>query len=156
MNGLQFFVHDDADAVRIELAGSLRGTDAETVYRAWKRAALPDVLKRVVVDITFVTDADEYGRALLVVMHRYGARIVAQSPESSAIAQPIVNEPIEIAGSRPGWLRRLIAFLREDRPGGAAFPAQADMINLVSAGSGHGAAEYTSPGDLGVLEDIVQ
>ena len=129
MDGLQFFVHNDSDGVRVELAGSLRGADVETVHKAWQRAALTDALKRVIVDITFLADADEYGRALLAVMRRFGARIIAQSPESSAIAQPIVTEPIETDGSKLGWLHRLMTFLLEERPAGAAFPAQARIAS---------------------------
>jgi hypothetical protein len=34
--------------------------------------ALPDV-KPVIVDVTFIVEADEHGRALLLVMHRFGA-----------------------------------------------------------------------------------
>jgi len=116
MNGLQFFVHNDPDAVRIELAGSLLGVDVETVRQAWQKVALADAVKPVIVDITFITEADEHGRALLLVMHRLGARIIAQSPESSAIAQPIVIQPIETDGSKPGWFHRLIMFLLEERP----------------------------------------
>ena len=56
----------------------------------------------MIVDITFITEADEHGRALLVVMHRFGSRIIAQLPESSAIARPIVSKPIQTDGSRPG------------------------------------------------------
>ena len=152
---LQFFVHNDPDAVRIELAGSLSGKDAEIVYRAWKRAALPDVLKLVIVDITFVTDADEYGRALLVVMHRYGARINAQSPESSAIAQPIVSEPTEIHNSKSGWLRMLLQFLRDDPSESAAIPAHADVLTLASAHGRDQSVQYTDFGDLPVPEDAV-
>jgi hypothetical protein len=157
MNGLQFFVHDDPDAVRVELAGSLRGADVETVHQAWQRAALTmDALRPVIVDITFITDADDHGRALLVVMYRFGVRIIAQSPESSAIAQPIVSKPIQTDGSRPGWFHRLITFLMKERPANAALPAQAEILNLASAASRHGRIEYTGLGDLGVLEDAVR
>jgi hypothetical protein len=127
MDGLQFFVHNDSDAVRVELAGSLRGADVETVHQAWQMAALTDGLKPVIVDITFITDTDECGRALLVVMRRFGARIVAQSPESSAIAQPIVTKAIKIAGSMPRWFHRLMTFLLEERP------------------ARHASTEYTGP-----------
>ena len=156
MNGLQFFVHNDPDAVRMELAGSLRGADVETVYQAWQKAALTDALKRLIVDITFITDADERGRALLAIMHRFGTGIISHSPESSAIAQPIVTEPIEISSSKPCWLNRLIMFLLEHRSGGAALPAQADILNPASAHRGPSRAEYTGPGDLRVMEAAVQ
>ncbi len=169
MNGLQFFVPNDPDAVRVELAGSLRGADVETVYQAWRRAALlsaqaegplcavdADALKSVIVDITFITEADEHGRALLLVMHRSGARIIAQSPESSAIARPIVTEPIEMAGSKAGWFHRLTVFLRDERPAGAALPAHAGILNPASAGSPHASIEYMGPRDLGTLEDALR
>ena len=132
MKGLEFFVHNDSDALRIELAGSLCGADAETVYQAWQRVALTDALKRAIVDITFITIADEHGRALLAVMHRFGARIGAHSPESSAIAQTIVSEPVGISDSKPGWLRRIVTFLLAEQPAHAALPAQAEIVNLAS------------------------
>jgi len=128
MNGLQFFVHNDPDAVRVELAGSLREADVEAVRLAWERAALTDALKPAIIDITFIADADEYGRALLGAMHRFGVRIIADSPESSAIAQPIVTGPIETDGSKPGWLHRLIMFLLEERAADAALPAEAEIV----------------------------
>jgi hypothetical protein len=132
MDGLRFFVHNDPDAVRVELGGSLRGADVETVHHAWQRVAFTNALKPVIVDITFITDADEHGRSLLVVMHRSGARIIAQSPESSAIARPIVTEWIGTDGSKPGWFHRIIMFFREERPGEASQPACAlPRTNLI-------------------------
>jgi hypothetical protein len=142
VTGLQFFVHSDPDAVRVELAGSVRGANVETVRHAWESTAFTDTLKPVIVDITFITDVDEQGRALLSVMHRSGARIIAQSPESSVIAQPIMAEPVEDDGSKPGWFRRLIAFLTEKPPAGAALPAEAEIINLASAADRRGCTEY--------------
>ena len=156
MNGLQFFVHNDPDAVRVELAGSLHGVDVETVHQAWQREALEYPAKPVIVDITFITHADEDGRALLIVMHQCGARIVAQSPESSAIARPIVIQPIESHEPKPGWFHRLTMFLLEELPASAALPAQAEIFDPVSAGSRHASIEYTGSGDAGVLEDAVR
>ena len=118
--------------------------------------ALTNALKPVIVDITFVTHADEHGRALLIVMHQSGARIVAQSPESSAIARPIVIQPIETHDPKPGWFHRLTMFLLEQPPSDAALPAQAEILNPASAGGRHRIVEYTGPASLGVLEDAVQ
>lgn len=89
MNRLQFHLQSDSDGVSIELAGSFRGVDVETVHQAWQGEACSDPLKPMTVDITGVTDADEHGRALLVMMQRFGARIVSGSPESFAVARPI-------------------------------------------------------------------
>ncbi len=115
MDGLQFFIHNDPDAVRIEVAGKLGGADVETLHQAWQREAFTDEVKPVVVDITFVTGADQYGRALMIMMHRFGTQIIADSPESAAIAQPIVTEPIERALPKPTWFTKLLRFLLEDR-----------------------------------------
>jgi hypothetical protein len=93
----------------------------------------------VIVDMTLITEADQYGRALLAIMHRFGAQIIADSPESSAIAQPIVTDSIdtdsiETTTSTRGWFRRLIRFLTEERR--PSFPARAEMISLTSHGTG--------------------
>jgi hypothetical protein len=119
MNGLRFFIHNDADAVRFELAGSLGGVDVETVYQAWEREAWNDPLKPVIVNITFITEADQHGRALLVIMHRFGAQIIAKSSESSAIMTELVGAAV----AKHGWFRRLARFLRNDRHTDATFPA---------------------------------
>ena len=133
MNELRFSVRNDADAVRIDLAGSLDGVDVETGYQAWQRDAWDDPLKPVIVDITLITEADGHGRALLVIMHRFGAQIIAKSPESSAIAQPIVTE-LDAPVTKPGWFARLIKIFLDDRNKPAKFPPQAEMICRVAAG----------------------
>jgi anti-anti-sigma regulatory factor len=81
MQKLKFFVHNDPDAVRIELAGCLCGVDVKSVHQAWQRA-LTESAKRLIVDLRFVTDADEFGRALLVIMQQFGAQIVAPPSQS--------------------------------------------------------------------------
>ena len=123
MNGLRFSKHEEHGAVRFEVAGELVGADVESLHQAWQGEALTGELKPVIVDITFITEADQYGRALLAIMHRFGAQVIADSPESRAIAQPIVKDS---AISKPGWFQRLIRLLTEDR--GRFSPARAEMI----------------------------
>ena len=84
MKKLQFFIHNDSDALRIELAGSLSGSDVESVLHAWQKEFSTDAQRPIVADISYVADADKHGRALLVMWHRSGARIVARSPQSWA------------------------------------------------------------------------
>jgi hypothetical protein len=130
MNELRFSTRKEPDAVRFELAGKLAGEDVESLHQVWQREALTDGLKPLIIDITFITEADQYGRALLAIMHRFGAQVIADSPESSAIAQPIVTEPIATTLSKPGWFRRVIRLLTEDRR--PTYPARAEMISLTS------------------------
>ena len=102
MSSLRFSVHHDTEAVRIELGGSLTGADVETIYQAWQREAWPEPFKPVIPDTTSSTEADKHGRALLVLIYRFGAGVVAKSAESSAIPLPLLAEPTK-AASRVGW-----------------------------------------------------
>jgi hypothetical protein len=131
MSSLQFFVHNDADGVRFKLAGSLSGVDVERVYQLWQREAFTDALRPVILDITFVTEADQHGRALLLIMHRFGARIIAKSPESSAIAQPIVTGLVAPV-AKPGWFNKVVRFFWNDRHN--TLRPQAEMILRMSSG----------------------
>jgi len=127
MNGLRFSMHNDTEAVRIELAGSLTGADVETVYQAWQSAVSTEPFKPVILDITSVTEADKYGRALLVIINRFGGETVANSPESSKIALSLLAEPIK-AASRVGWLVRLMRVFLGGRHTETAFPPQAEVL----------------------------
>ena len=127
MNGLRFSMHNDTEAVRIELAGSLSGADVEAVYQAWQSEAWTETFKSVIVDITSVTEADKYGRALLVMIYRFGGEIVANSPVSSKIALSLSAEPIK-AASRVGWLGRLMRVFLGGRHTETPFPPQAEAL----------------------------
>ncbi len=133
MNGLHFSISNGPDAVKFELAGRLGGVDVETLHQAWQQEAFTDALKSVIVDITLITEADQHGRALLIVMQTFGARIVAKPSESYAIAQPIVAEPVESATPRPGWFGGLSGFFRKDRHTAVTSPPEAELILHISA-----------------------
>jgi hypothetical protein len=100
---LQYFIHDDCDAVRIEMAGALSGAGARNAYQQSRMAMLFARERPLVVDITFVAEADDTGRVVLRAWRQLQARIVARSPESRAIAEPIVNTPADQPAPRPGW-----------------------------------------------------
>lgn len=86
---LQHFIHYDFDALRMEIAGSLIGRAAQKAYEAWQTAILLARRLPLVVDISYVTEADEDGRAVLRAWRKQGARIVASSFASRAIADSI-------------------------------------------------------------------
>ena len=136
MNRLRFSVHNDGEAVRLELGGSLTGADVETVYQAWQSEAWTEPFKPVILDITAITEAEKHGRALLVMMNRFGAEIIARSPESSAIVQPLVTEPLASATSKPRWLGRLIRFFRDLPLTDPTFPLRAEWISRCSISFG--------------------
>jgi ABC-type transporter Mla MlaB component len=127
VNKLQFFIHHDSDALRIELAGSLSCPDVESVLQAWQKEFSTAAGRTLVADISYVADADKHGRALLAMWHRSGARIVARSPQSWALAKPIVNQPVDADAPKRGWLRRLIDLLAGARPGPVRITVPAEM-----------------------------
>jgi hypothetical protein len=83
---LQYYIHDEPDALRLELSGSLSGEGAQSVYQAWRTALSIVAGRPVIADITFVAEADERGRGVLQAWRRNGVRIVAGSPASQAVA----------------------------------------------------------------------
>jgi hypothetical protein len=108
---LLYYIHDESNALRFKLAGSLSGAGVESVYQAW-RTSLSIIRHRpLIIDITFVVDADERGCAVLAAWHRSGARIIAASPESQALAKAVLGLPIPVAHPRPSWLQRLRGFV---------------------------------------------
>ena len=89
--------------------------------------AWTETFKPVILDITSVTEPDKYGRALLVMIYRFGGEIIANSPESSALALPLFAEPIK-AASRVGCLGRLMQFFLKGRHTETAFPPQGEVL----------------------------
>jgi hypothetical protein len=73
---LQYFIHDDFDALRMEMSGSLAGRAAQKAYDAFRRAVLLLRRQPLVIDISYVTDIDENGQAVLRAWRGQGARIV--------------------------------------------------------------------------------
>jgi hypothetical protein len=143
---LQYFVHDDMDAFRLELSGSLSGEGAWSVYHAW-RTALSTVDERpVIADITFVTDADEGGRGLLHLWHRSGVRIKAATAESCALAESILGEPLSLRAPSPriGWFQRLATAIRgHSAVAAAGIPAHAEQTRTASASARNKSSEFT-------------
>ena len=122
---LQYYLHDDWDAFRIELSGPLSGQGARSVYQAWRTAISAAAARRLIIDITHVGEADKLGRALLRLWHRHGARIVAGSPESLALVESIAGETSPQAPAKPRFFECLSGAFRRFFAG-AVFPADAD------------------------------
>ena len=109
---LRYFIHDDFDALRMEIAGSLVGSGAQRAYEAWRVAHVLARRARLIVDISYVTQADEYGGAVLEAWQKEEVQIVAASPRSLAIANSIPRVPAYWPSTRRRFAGRL-AFLFE-------------------------------------------
>jgi hypothetical protein len=149
---LEYYLHDEWDAFRFELAGSLSGDGAESVYQAW-RTALSIVGDRpVIFDISFVGEADERGRALLQLWHQNGARIIAAPPESRALAKLILGEALPAPPAKQSWLQRLNALIRRRFIGSAVISTEADNRHSFSASARHKSGVFTAVSDSGRSE----
>jgi hypothetical protein len=87
---LEYYIHDGPAALQFELAGSLSGQGAESVHYAWQTALSIIGDRALIFDITSVIDADQRGRDLLLMWQRQGARIIARSSQSRALAAAAV------------------------------------------------------------------
>jgi hypothetical protein len=149
---LEYYLHDEWDAFRFELSGSLSGDGAQSVYQAW-RTALSIVGDRpVIFDISFVVEADERGRAILLLWRQNGARIIAASPESRALAESVLGEALPAPPAKQGWLQRLSAPILRRLTGSAVISTGADNRRSFSASARHTSDVFTAVSDSGRSE----
>jgi hypothetical protein len=148
---LQYYLHDEPDAFRLELSGSLSGEGARSVYQAWSRALSIIGLRTMIVDITYLAEIDERGRNLLRLWRRRQARIVAASPESRALAESVLGEPYPVPPARTNIFQRVTAFVR-GFVATAGFPAAAEGQQSISALALPQGADSTAPENNGHLE----
>src|SRR6476646_3328447 len=78
MTSLQYYMHDEPDAFRLELAGALEGDGAQDVYHAWRTALSIVGARPFIVDLSYVSGIDDYGRALVRLWRANGVRIVGE------------------------------------------------------------------------------
>ena len=92
--GLSYYMHDGPTAFSIEVAGILAADAANKLEQDWRSASAAIGGKELVVDLSFVTEIDPRGRRLLLRWFRNGATVVANTPESRALAESIIGQPI--------------------------------------------------------------
>jgi ABC-type transporter Mla MlaB component len=89
-----YYMHDGPTAFSIELAGALAAEGAKKLEQDWLRASAVIGKKELVVDLSFVTEIDPAGRQLLLRWRRNGATVVANTPESRALAESVIGRPL--------------------------------------------------------------
>jgi hypothetical protein len=98
--------------LRIEIVGDLSGAGVGSIEQAWRTANSVLAGRRIVVGLTAVAEADDYGRGLLLTWHRCGARIIARSMDSCTLAESILGTSVQIPPAKSGWRQRFSDFLR--------------------------------------------
>jgi len=91
---LQYYMHDGPAAFRFELAGDLDDKGARRLEQDWRTTSSVIGDRLLIVDITFVTSAEEEARMLLARWHSSGARLIANSHTSRSLAQSILGTPL--------------------------------------------------------------
>lgn len=91
---LQYYMHDGPSAFRFELAGHLTEEGARRLDQDWRTASSVIGDRCLIVDMTFVTNMDDYGRELLARWNTEGARFVANSKRSRELAESITGQPL--------------------------------------------------------------
>jgi ABC-type transporter Mla MlaB component len=91
---MKYYMHDGPHAFRFELSGDLNRDAAIEIEQAWRTASSVIGDRMLIVDMTFVIDADATGRTLLARWHREGARLIAGSETARALAESIIGEPL--------------------------------------------------------------
>ena len=109
---LRYFIHNDWDALRMELSGRLVGRAAREAYESLRNASFLPRRLPVVIDISYVAEADAAGLAVLRRWREQDGRILAATLASRAIAEPILSAPIARSLPRPAFLTRLFVFAR--------------------------------------------
>ncbi|HEX4772693.1 MAG TPA: hypothetical protein VH351_17805 [Bryobacteraceae bacterium] len=77
-------VHDRAHEFRIVVQGNLAGDSVRKVADTWASALSEALPRRIVVDISHVTECDAEGRKLLRDMHKHGTDLAAKTTASLA------------------------------------------------------------------------
>ena len=88
-----YYMHDGPTALSIELAGALAAEGAKKLEQELLSASMVFGKKELVVDLSFVTEIDPEGGQLLLRWFRNGAAVVANTPESRALAEPTIGRP---------------------------------------------------------------
>ena len=146
---LRYFIHDDFDAFRMEVSGGFVGSAARRAYEAWRAARLLARRVRPIVDISYVTKADEYGRAVLQAWREQDVQIVAASPASSALANSIPRTRVHPLSTHRTLVDRLSSLFRRSTAGNLA---NAEGPGLSSAASKLRSIENTSLPSHGDME----
>ncbi len=92
-------MHDGPDAFSFELAGNLAGASVRELEQAESTAASTVNGRKVIVDLSYITEVDTAGRALLRRWYDDGAQLVAELPQGRKIVASITGEEPELVAN---------------------------------------------------------
>ena len=99
--GLQYYLHDGAGALRFVLRGTLAGASVKELGQCWRTASSTLADRVLIVDISSLVATDEAGRALLQSWRDSGARLVANTTQGRRLLQSITGESAPAPEQKP-------------------------------------------------------
>jgi hypothetical protein len=106
-------MHEGPAAFSIEVAGALAAEGAKKLEQDWLSASRAIGTKELVVDLSFVTEIDPVGCQLLLRWRGNRATVVANTPESRALAESVIGLPLYPSA-------RIISLLKTNEPSSSA------------------------------------
>ena len=131
------YMHDGVDELRFELTGRLSEDAARGLEQAWSTAASTIGKRRVIIDLSRVTEIDRSGHERLGKWSAEGAQLAVVNHRAAARLQPMIDRPVTVltvtAVPASGILARVAlwctAFLTFLSPGNAATLKQ-ETVNV--------------------------
>jgi len=108
---MEMYLHDSAAMLRFVLRGDLTRCRAPELEHAWTTAKSVLNGRDLVIDVSGITNADEFGVELLLRMRDSGARLTARLPPASEEILRSLGVPVAAPGGDP-FRTRVLRFLR--------------------------------------------
>ena len=108
---MEMYQHDSATMFRFVLRGGLTDGGVPELEHAWTTAKSTLKDRDMVVDVSGVTNADEFGVELLSRMRDSGARFTAPLPPASEEFLRSLGVPVAAPGGEP-FRSKVLRFLR--------------------------------------------
>jgi hypothetical protein len=149
---LRYYMHDGPMAFRFELAGNLDYEGALRLDQDWRTASSAIGDRKLIVDMTFVTNLDQEGKALLRRWHQEGARVIANSTTSRELAELVLGSTL------PASTAHATVSHRTWLPFHASFLVSAAILcaSAVIASSAEAKAATLRPETVAVWDDYLQ
>jgi hypothetical protein len=122
-SGFKYYLHDSADAFRIQLLGDLTDPQVGELNGCWNTAKTTLGSRKLILDLTGLKSVSDSGREWLERMVADGA---IRYPDNSSKPSSLVgSSTLEKKAREPGVLARVVSFFRGSRAVPASSTTQA-------------------------------
>jgi ABC-type transporter Mla MlaB component len=99
---LVYYIHDQSDSLRFQLAGDLTRETTRDLEQARQTAWSVIGGRSLIVDVTNVKSADEGGHEFLEQWHATGAQFIVKSSDAQLRIESISKLPVTLSGRSTG------------------------------------------------------